>query len=306
MSLRTCAYGPTLGPEPSSWKDKKTMKYNVVVATHHKTGTVWMDGVFKSIAAGLGVSYIDYKTHYRQLSEPPKTPFVLFNTDSDFGGHSELLSRPDVRVLHVVRDPRDVIISAMHYHRKSNESWLHEPVPGYDDVTYQRRLKELPTKHQQYIYEMEHSSAATIHDMLGWCYDEPNCFEARYEDLRLDADMSMWRRIVTFLGFDAAERRICEESYWRNSLFGGVSRLGNKHIRSGDVGQWKREFTVPLAYVFLARFPGALQALGYESDHGWILDLQRRQPATPPSRLGQLANGGLRPLRELSRTFSFF
>jgi len=202
--------------------------------------------------------------------------------------------------------PRDVIISAMHYHRKSNESWLHEPVPGYDDVTYQRRLKELPTKHQQYIYEMEHSSAATIHDMLCWCYDEPNSFEARYEDLRLDADLSMWRRIVTFLGFDAAERRICEESYWRNSLFGGLSRLGNKHIRSGDVGQWKREFTVPLAYVFLARFPGALQTLGYESDHGWILDLQRRQPATPPSRLGQLANGGLRPLRELSRTFSFF
>ena len=31
------------------------MKYNVVVATHHKTGTVWMDGVFKAIARDLGV-----------------------------------------------------------------------------------------------------------------------------------------------------------------------------------------------------------------------------------------------------------
>jgi hypothetical protein len=25
------------------------MKYNAVVATHHKTGTVWMDGVFKAL-----------------------------------------------------------------------------------------------------------------------------------------------------------------------------------------------------------------------------------------------------------------
>jgi len=26
------------------------MRYNLVVATHHKTGTVWMDGVFKALA----------------------------------------------------------------------------------------------------------------------------------------------------------------------------------------------------------------------------------------------------------------
>ena len=33
-----------------------------------------------------------------------------------------------------------------------------------------------------------------------------------------------------------------------------LSRLGNKHVRSGDVAQWKREFTPELAYAFLASY----------------------------------------------------
>jgi hypothetical protein len=280
------------------------MRYNVVVATHHKTGTVWMDGVFKAIAADIGVAYVDFKAQYGQLTEALKSPFILLNTDSDFRDHSHLLDRDDVRILHVIRDPRDVVISAMHYHKRSSESWLHEPVPGYDDVTYQRRLKELPTRHRQYVYEMEHSSGGTVQNMLRWRYGRPNCFEARYEELRHDARLAYWHRISAFLGFDESEQEICDQRFWENSLFGGLSRLGNKHIRSGDIGQWRREFTVPLAYTFLSRFPGALQSLGYEPDHNWILELQRstNAPRSRPKRIG----GGRQPLRELTASLLLF
>ena len=288
--------------EDQNTEDKNQMRYNVVVATHHKTGTVWMDGVFKGIAADLGVTYIDFKARYEQLSEALKPPFILLSTDSDFRDWTSLLEREDVRILHLIRDPRDVVISAMHYHKKSNESWLHEPVPGYDDVTYQRRLKDLPNTHQQYIYEMEHSSGGTVLDMLRWRYDRPNCFEARYEELRQDAELRYWRRITAFLGFDVAEQEICDARFWRNSLFGGLSRFGNKHVRSGDIGQWRQEFTVPLAYAFLGRFPGGLQTLGYETDHNWILELQH----APPRRQKRLTGIALRPLRELSRALSIF
>ena len=43
------------------------MRYNLVVATHHKTGTVWMDGVFKAIAKDLGVRYLNFRTEQDQL-----------------------------------------------------------------------------------------------------------------------------------------------------------------------------------------------------------------------------------------------
>jgi hypothetical protein len=234
------------------------MKYNVVVATHHKTGTVWMDGVFKAIADDVGAQYVDFRSEYGWLEKVLQEPFILFNYDSDFRDYAHLLDREDVRILHLIRDPRDVLISAMHYHKKSAESWLHTPVPGYNNITYQRRLRELPTRLEQYVFEMEHSTAGTLRGVMGWQYGRANCFEARYEALRQDADLSYWTRIAGFLGFDEAERQSCRRRFWQNSLFGGLSRLGNKHVRSGDVAQWKREFNRELAYAFLDRFPTVL------------------------------------------------
>ena len=250
------------------------MKYNVVVATHHKTGTVWMDGVFKAIARDVGARYVDFRSQHRNLGEALGTPFILLNYDSNFREHAHVLQRDDVRILHLVRDPRDVLISAMHYHKKSAESWLHEPIPGYDNLTYQRSLRALPTRFDQYLFEMEHSTAGTLCDMLSWQYGQANCFEARYENLRQDLQLTYWRRISAFLGFDEYEQEVACRRFWQNSLFGGLSRLGNKHVRSGKVAQWKREFTRELAQAFLKKFPGALQSLGYETNNSWVSQLR--------------------------------
>ena len=250
------------------------MKHNIVVATHHKTGTVWMSAVFKAIANDVDAEYVDFWSPGGQVADALKAPFILFNYHSDFRGHADILSRDDVRILHLIRDPRDVLISAMHYHKKSNETWLHEPVPGYDDVTYQRRLNALATRFEQYVFEMEHSTESTLRDMLGWQYGRANCFEARYEDLRQDTQMEHWSRIAAFLGFDRTEQKVCRERFWQNSLFGNLGSFGHKHVRSGDVAQWKREFTPELANAFLARFPNALRQLGYETDNKWVSEVQ--------------------------------
>jgi hypothetical protein len=280
------------------------MKYNVVVATHHKTGTVWMDGVFKTIADDVGAQYVDFRSEYGRLEQKLQEPFVLFNYDSDFRDYAHILEREDVRVLHLIRDPRDVLISAMHYHKKSTESWLHTPVPGYNNVTYQRRLKALPTKLEQYVFEMEHSTAGTLRGMLGWQYGRANCFEARYESLRQDADLSYWTRIADFLGFDEAERQSCRRRFWQNSLFGGLTRLGNKHVRSGDVAQWKREFNRELAYAFVDRFPTVLQKLNYEPDNKWLFDVPGPEATELTAVLKRLVGGRLESFKELGRNLS--
>jgi hypothetical protein len=279
------------------------MKYNVVVATHHKTGTVWMDGVFKAIANDVGVRYVDFRSEHGSLAEVMRGRFILLNYDSNFREHAHVLNRDDVRVLHLVRDPRDVLISAMHYHKKSNESWLHEPIPGYDNVTYQRQLRALPTKFDQYVFEMEHSSASTLNDVLSWRYGRANCFEARYEDLRQDLQLNHWRRISAFLGFDEGEREMSCLRFWQNSLFGGLSRLGNRHVRSGDVAQWKREFTRDLGQAFLKRFPGALQALGYEPNNSWVLRLRPPRTTGRFTEMRRLAAVHSALVTELARYF---
>jgi hypothetical protein len=250
------------------------MKFTIVVATHHKTGTVWMDGVFKGIAAALGCKYIQLNSRNDRPPDESEGPSILFSHDSNFRRLVPLFDRDDVRIFHLIRDPRDVLISAMHYHKKSTETWLHEAVPGYDNRTYQRTLNGLKTTLEKYIFEMEHSTGNTIRDMLQWDYDRPNCIEARYEDLRQDKQLHCWSGMMDALGFDSAEQVVCRDLFRKNSLFGNLTLYGSRHVRSGDVAQWKHEFTPELAAAFLERFPSALQVLEYEADDGWVHGLQ--------------------------------
>lgn len=260
-----------------------------------------MDGVFKAIAADLGVRFLDYQSEKGKLNQLVREPFVLFNHESDFRAHPDLLTRPDVRILHLIRDPRDILISAMHYHRHAHESWLHQPAPRYLGTTYQRALRSKPSKFGQYVFEMENTTANTLRDLREWSYDRPNCFEARYEDLRQDTNTICWRRIMAFLGLDAREQERAAQRFWQNSLFGGAPRLGNRHIRSGAVAQWKREFTVRLGYAFLERFPGLLQRLKYEPDPCWILDLPRTESVGMTAQLSLALAGSWALLSQVTR-----
>jgi hypothetical protein len=282
------------------------MKYNLVVTTHHKTGTVWMDGVFKPLAGDLGARYVDYQAEPQMLDDLQHGPFVLFNHDSDFSEHPEVLERDDVRILHVIRDPRDVLISAMHYHKHAKENWLHVPAPRYLGTTYQRALRGKPSKFDQYVFEMENTTANTLHDMREWSYGRANCFEARYEDLRLDSDLGYWRRIMDFLGLDEEEQEMAARRFWENSLFGDLPRFGNRHIRSGEVAQWRREFNVRLGYAFLERFPGLLQQLDYEPDPRWILDLPRTDSAGMMPQLGMIVGASWALITQLTRSAGGF
>ena len=248
------------------------MKNNIVVATHHKTGTVWMMSVFKSIAKRLGSRYVDFWSHYGRVHRQLRKPFVLFNYDSTFLQHADVLDRDDVRILHLIRDPRDILISAMHYHKTSAETWLRQTAPGDDGITYQDKLNSLATPFEQCVFELENATSSTIEAMLNWQYDRANCLEVRYEDLRLDHSMDRWSQILAFVGLQENELEMGRECFWKHSLFGGAAG-GNRHVRSGDVAQWKRYFTPALADAFVERFPDALQLLGYERDHSWIDDL---------------------------------
>jgi hypothetical protein len=78
--------------------------------------------VFKAIARRLNANYVDFWSHYGRLDRVLKTPFILMNHNSIFSQHAKELRREDVRILHLIRDPRDVLISAMHYHKGTSKN----------------------------------------------------------------------------------------------------------------------------------------------------------------------------------------
>jgi hypothetical protein len=272
-------------PQPLG-QHEAVLNFNVVVATHHKTGTVWMSTVFKAIARKLGATYVDFWSNYGRLERGLRSPFVLLNHDSTFLQHADILRRRDVRILHIIRDPRDVLISAMHYHKTSSEPWLHEAVPGNENVSYQQRLNALATPFEQFVFELENSTSSTIEAMLEWQYGSENCLEVRYEELWSDRSMALWSRILEFLGFDGREQELGRACFWEHSLFGEAGRANRRHARSGEVAQWKSEFTPELARAFVYHFPDALQVLGYETDERWIEELEKAATSTRDSMVG--------------------
>jgi hypothetical protein len=243
-----------------------------IIATHHKTGTKWMNSTFTAICRALDIPFINLRRDGFPMEEAVRPPLVLFTWDSNFRDAKWLLDNPEHRLLHLIRDPRDVIISAMHYHRHSSEKWLHVARKEFGGATYQDRLNGLPDDHARYLFEMQHSSGNVIRSMAKWDYARSNAFECKYEALIADEDMKIFAAIVGHLGFSGPEIEKCRRQFWRMSIFGkkATRRREMSHVRSGSSRQWTEVFDQRLARAFVGEFGKVLSKLGYEGDNTWV------------------------------------
>ncbi len=235
----------------------------ILVGTHHKTGTAWMMKVFWNISHFHSLKY--YQGKQEQL--PPDYD-IFFQDHSYFD--FDLLESP-FRGLHLIRDPRDVIISGCFYHQKADEDWLQYPREDLEGATYQEKINEPSNLDEKILFEMEHAGKRTIEEMLAWNYQDPLIMEVKYEDLIVDNDLSLFHEIFTFLGFPGPGIPSLLAIAYENSLFSGNFDR-SFHIRSGKIEQWREYFTTLHKEKFLALFDDALIQLGYESDHKWAVN----------------------------------
>lgn len=237
------------------------MKYRVLVGTHHKTGTKWMATIFRKISRTLGLRYF----YGRQEKLPAGADiFVQDHSAFDFEG----LKTPPYRGLHLIRDPRDRIISGCFYHQKSRESWLHEKRREFGGLSYQEKINSFSSIEDRIFFEMEHSGKRGIREMLAWDYNNPNFIEIKYEDLIADENLLLFHTIFSFLGFPGEKiPKILKISY-DNSLFSGKLNT-SVHLRSGQTRQWEKYFTAAHKRRFVDLFDDALIKLGYETDNAW-------------------------------------
>lgn len=234
----------------------------VLVGTHHKCGTVWMRDIFSAVCDRL--SLVFYKGEQRQL---PRRYDVFFQNHSRFR-FSTLLGPH--RGLHLIRDPRDVIISGVFYHERcTSELWLRQHRRMFQGRSYQQALVELQCLEEKLRFEMLHCSGATIRDMLAWDYANPDFYEAKYEDLIEDVELRRFRDIFAFLRLPEDRMDELLRIAFDKSLFSGRVAASTGHIRSGRPRQWQSYFTPRLHRQFLDLFGDALVRLGYEQNDQW-------------------------------------
>jgi hypothetical protein len=208
-----------------------------------------------------------------------KTPFVTEECLREIK-----LIIPEAKVIHIIRDGRDIAVSAMHHH------WNH----AIDAGGHLNLKPEELAKRDAYRWNPEGfvASGESIFDeeMLrkgfaeSWSNmttravdDGPailgdNYIEVRYEDLLIQSIREV-ERLLDFLGADANEETVkrCVEatSFERMARRKRGEEESSSFFRKGVAGDWENIFTERDKQGFKEAAGDLLIKLGYEKDYDW-------------------------------------
>lgn len=249
------------------------MDVTVFVGTHHKTGTMWMFNIFQAFAERAGIPFLNFSEHCRGLAiTGERCDQLLFGYGLAFDGivladHSEgfrtaasLLPRERMRMFHVVRDPRDIAISAADYHVGSKEPWLHVPATEFGGMTYQERIASYETLDDRVLFEIEHSSAATIHEIRS-LIGAPGIEVFKYEDFMREPQT--FQTLFDYCGFHPDFRQLFERAVNEHSFFGDAKAETSNHASDGRVEQWREKLNPTTRHAVEQAFGDVIERLGY-------------------------------------------
>lgn len=232
---------------------------------YHKVGTVWFGRVLREVAAEFGMS-LGAGGDNRDIRE-----FELHqNRDVfiDFGSHVKLAELRHYRGSHMIRDPRDMIVSGYFYHRWTAEEWANRPRAEFRGMTYKEYLNSVD-RDEGLAAEIRRNSFWIPH-MAAWDFNNPNMFEIRYEEIIRDEERIL-RAMFEHYGFTerAVERCLAIARKYSFKAMRGKKKGGKSHLRSGKSGEWREMFKDEHKALFKELYPNVVARLGYDADDNW-------------------------------------
>lgn len=227
------------------------------VGTHHKAMTTYFVDVMRLHSMALG---IPYDVVNAEAANKNARMFVSGQSKMD------LESLRPYRGVHVMRDPRDMIVSGYHYHKWTTEAWVHRP--DENGRTYQEKLLAADADEGLYM-EINHFIFSYRELLENWDLEDPDMLEVSYKDLMGEEREGIYHQIFTHLGFEGSEHALGVKLM---RMFEAKKRAGNTkgskkpaHVRSGKSQQWKGLLT-PEHLAYLDRELGSvLRKFGYSA-----------------------------------------
>jgi hypothetical protein len=270
---------------------RKSRSIPICIFCYHKAGTVLFGKIFRQICAANKLEFKSLKG--KQTEIPPDTDVILFAHSLIDLAH---IAKPFVGV-HVIRDPRDIIVSGYLYHRRTTEKWcvntdfgvtpsIRFPKVPYSQehrseewkirylaslggMSYQENLLRM-SQQQGLMFEMNNYGAWTIESMKEWDYGMGNILEITFENLMSSYD-DTFRRIFEHIGFSKSESNVGLNIAAQHDLGRRLPEEIEKmrHVSSPRATKWKEYFETQHKNAFLDKFGDVLVKLGYETGDNW-------------------------------------
>lgn len=254
-------------------------KTDVIVVGYPKSGNTW---VVRLIAELLQcpVKGFWHASHEEIATEglDRESPFQCWKAHHQFYELDLNKRQTDsVKIIYVVRDPRDIVVSAANYF------WIEPRFP-----LLHKLLIHLPCGlrfYYRFIMTSGYRKRVMTRTVLKgryathpWCripwkkhvisYREVDAFTVRYEDL-LERSEDICRDILLYLGTDRSAEQI-RAAIDKQSFAKRRARAQEKgqvddiaHLRAGKQGQWRRELSWIQRARLQSRLRKTLHALGY-------------------------------------------
>ena len=238
---------------------------------HHKCGSTWVYHVLRDIAATLDLPHLHahgaYDFDRDLLAARNRHGFDLITY---VNANYAYLKNIAVRGVHVVRDPRDVLVSAYFSHRHSH------PTDGWPELAEFRPYLQSVSLESGLLLELDFCSGVMT-NMMSWPRQADGILSYRFEDL-IEDNRAGFRRILGHL--DLVDKISMEDldaiiDRWSFKKVSGGREPGETdsqhHYRKGVAGDWRHHFTPAVCWAFRRRYNELLLKLGYEENEEWSL-----------------------------------
>lgn len=189
---------------------------------HHKSATGWINSILRMLCFDLNLKHgivhtpAYFKESLSYFTKANKID-VLSYTNANYKYLKDL---ENFRGFHIVRDPRDIVISAYFSHIYSH------PTKNWKELNIHRRNLQKVNKDEGLMLEMEFSQQEFA-EMYRWEYSGQNILEIKMEDLTSNPYQE-WINICVFL--DLID--LTPKGYIDRAIYKSASLINNVYRRS--------------------------------------------------------------------------